>query len=180
MSNTQSGDINLRADVDVDPKTVSDLQYRGDLPPHSSRQSHSEISEQSHPEISDPEISDGSALADTESGEATTIPILRLDLGDPDAIRKAWIPFLLYGGFRLTTERRFRLGQRIDLELRLPGDTQPQLLMTRVALIEPGDSATGLGGRIGLHLTARDQSHMRRRIDGLLSGMVQSGTVQSR
>ncbi len=116
-------------------------------------------------------------------GTATT-PVLRLNLLDPEMVRMAWIPFLMYGGFRVTMESvttesamtesaatgcGFRLGQRFDLVLRLPGDTEPQVLMTRIALIEPGDPATGLSPSIGLHLTARDQVHIRRRIDTLLS-----------
>jgi Tfp pilus assembly protein PilZ len=130
------------------------------------------------------QTADSTAADPMGTRETATTPVLRLDLFDPETVRRAWIPFLMYGGFRVTMESvttesamtestvtgcGFRLGQRFDLVLRLPGDTEPQVLMTRIALIEPGDPATGLSPSIGLHLTARDQVHIRRRIDTLLS-----------
>lgn len=114
---------------------------------------------------------------------ATHIAQVFLDIQDLNHLQRTWIPFFQYGGFRIpwhSSRLEWQPEQRVDLMLRLPRESEFVLYLTRIALMDPGNPASGREAFIGLHLTAQDHGLIRHRIECLLNASGHESSVNDR
>lgn len=93
---------------------------------------------------------------------------LTLVLKDEQALLAAYMPLLDQGGIFVTTCDRYELGQSVDLQLTLPGETVHRQLTGEVVWVSPeGVTGQRVPG-IGLHFSQAEQS-LREHIETLLA-----------
>jgi type IV pilus assembly protein PilZ len=91
------------------------------------------------------------------------------------ALYSAWIPLLRGGGIFLPSNREHRLGEEVIVLLSLLDDPARISLRGSVAWINPAHAAGNRPQGIGIQLQDSETvRELRKRIDGLLAGALQS------
>ena len=96
---------------------------------------------------------------------------LTLTLKDGQALLAAYMPLLDRGGIFVATCDRYELGQSVDLQLSLPGETMHRLITGEVVWVSPAGVTGQRVPGIGLHFSHAEQS-LREHIETLLANQL--------
>lgn len=92
------------------------------------------------------------------SPDNTPRRLLHITITEPEALRRCYLPFLRNGGLFVPTTETYSLRQQLFLVLKLPGTTQVQGVLTRVACLTPAQAHDGRIMGVGLAFTEATQS----------------------
>lgn len=110
----------------------------------------------------------------TPAGPRPTV--LSLNINSKSALYAAFMPFLRHGGIFVPTTRNYALGDEVFMLLSLMDDPAKLPIAGTVVWITPVGAQNNKAQGIGVHFKDDDSGiEARRRIEGLLGGVMQSG-----
>jgi len=102
--------------------------------------------------------------------------VLSLNINSKSALYAAFMPFLRHGGIFVPTTRNYALGDEVFMLLSLMDDPAKLPIAGTVVWITPVGAQNNKAQGIGVHFKDDDSGiEARRRIEGLLGGVMQSG-----
>ena len=102
--------------------------------------------------------------------------VLSLNINSKSALYAAFMPFLRHGGIFVPTTRNYALGDEVFMLLSLMDDPAKLPIAGTVVWITPVAAQNNKAQGIGVHFKDDDSGiEARRRIEGLLGGVMQSG-----
>lgn len=102
--------------------------------------------------------------------------VLSLNINSKSALYAAFMPFLRHGGIFVPTTRNYALGDEVFMLLSLMDDPAKLPIAGTVVWITPVGAQNNKAQGIGVHFNADEGGiEARRRIEGLLGGVMQSG-----
>ncbi|ACV35757.1 PilZ domain-containing protein [Accumulibacter sp.] len=102
--------------------------------------------------------------------------VLSLNINSKSALYAAFMPFLRHGGIFVPTTRNYALGDEVFMLLSLMDDPAKLPIAGTVVWITPVGAQNNKAQGIGVHFKGDDSGiEARRRIEGLLGGVMQSG-----
>lgn len=114
-------------------------------------------------------------LEDTIGKGGIRPSVLSLTISQKSALYAAYIPHLKRGGIFIPTTKQYRLGDDVFMLLSLMDDPNKIPVAGQVVWITPPNCQGGKAQGIGVHFTDDESGYSaKRRIESLLSGMLQS------
>jgi type IV pilus assembly protein PilZ len=114
-------------------------------------------------------------LEDTNGKGGIRPSVLSLTISQKSALYAAYIPHLKRGGIFVPTTKQYRLGDDVFMLLSLMDDPNKIPVAGQVVWITPPNCQGSKAQGIGVHFTDDESGHAaKRRIEGLLSGMLTS------
>ncbi|SBT04063.1 Type IV pilus assembly PilZ [Candidatus Accumulibacter aalborgensis] len=102
--------------------------------------------------------------------------VLSLTINSKSALYAAFMPLLRYGGVFVPTTRNYSIGDEVFMLLSLMDDPAKLPIAGTVVWITPVGAQNNKAQGIGVHFKNDDAgTEARRRIEGLLGGVMQSG-----
>ncbi len=102
--------------------------------------------------------------------------VLSLNINSKSALYAAFMPFVRHGGIFVPTTRNYALGDEVFMLLSLMDDPAKLPIAGTVVWITPVGAQNNKAQGIGVHFKGDDSGiEARRRIEGLLGGVMQSG-----
>lgn len=119
------------------------------------------------------------AEADSRKPAASGSPrpsVLSLNINSKSALYAAYMPLLRYGGIFIPTTRNYVIGDEVFMLLSLVDDPAKLPIAGTVVWITPVGAQNNKAQGIGVHFNNDEGGvEARRRIEGLLGGVMQSG-----
>lgn len=119
------------------------------------------------------------AEADSRKPAASGSPrpsVLSLNINSKSALYAAYMPLLRHGGIFIPTTRNYVLGDEVFMLLSLVNDPAKLPIAGTVVWITPVGAQNNKAQGIGVHFNNDEGGvEARRRIEGLLGGVMQSG-----
>ncbi|MCB1932558.1 PilZ domain-containing protein [Accumulibacter sp.] len=119
------------------------------------------------------------AEADSRKPAASGSPrpsVLSLNINSKSALYAAYMPLLRHGGIFIPTTRNYVLGDEVFMLLSLVDDPAKLPIAGTVVWITPVGAQNNKAQGIGVHFNNDEGGvEARRRIEGLLGGVMQSG-----
>ncbi|HOG02678.1 MAG TPA: PilZ domain-containing protein [Accumulibacter sp.] len=110
---------------------------------------------------------------------ASTAPrpsVLSLNINSKSALYAAYMPLLRNGGIFIPTTRNYAMGDEVFMLLSLMDDPAKLPIAGTVVWITPVGAQNNKAQGIGVHFKSDESGvEARRRIEGLLGGVMQSG-----
>lgn len=94
---------------------------------------------------------------------------LELTLGDKNALRQAYMPFLHNGGVFVRTKGPFELGDEVSVTIRLFDADRPVAVKGKVVWVTPNRAQGKRAAGVGVQFDA--QETCRAHFEGLLGGI---------
>ncbi|WP_313950395.1 PilZ domain-containing protein [Accumulibacter sp.] len=117
--------------------------------------------------------------ADSRKPAAAAPPrpsVLSLNINSKSALYAAYMPLLRNGGIFIPTTRNYSIGDEVFMLLSLIDDPAKLPIAGTVVWITPVGAQNNKAQGIGVHFNADEGGiEARRRIEGLLGGVMQSG-----
>jgi type IV pilus assembly protein PilZ len=114
-------------------------------------------------------------LEDTNGKGGVRPSVLSLTISQKSALYAAYIPHLRRGGIFIPTSKQYRLGDEVFMLLSLMDDPNKIPVAGQVVWVTPQNCQGSKAQGIGVHFTDDESGHAaKRRIESLLSGMLQS------
>ena len=117
--------------------------------------------------------------ADSRKPAASGSPrpsVLSLNINSKSALYAAYMPLLRHGGIFIPTTRNYVLGDEVFMLLSLVDDPAKLPIAGTVVWITPVGAQNNKAQGIGVHFNNDEGGvEARRRIEGLLGGVMQSG-----
>ena len=102
--------------------------------------------------------------------------VLSLNINSKSALYAAYMPLLRNGGIFIPTTRNYAMGDEVFMLLSLMDDPAKLPIAGTVVWITPVGAQNNKAQGIGVHFKDDDSGiEARRRIEGLLGGVMQSG-----
>lgn len=102
--------------------------------------------------------------------------VLSLNINSKSALYAAYMPLLRNGGIFIPTTRNYALGDEVFMLLSLMDDPAKLPIAGTVVWITPVGAQNNKAQGIGVHFKSDESgAEARRRIEGLLGGVLQSG-----
>ncbi len=102
--------------------------------------------------------------------------VLSLNINSKSALYAAYMPLLRNGGIFIPTTRNYALGDEVFMLLSLMDDPAKLPIAGTVVWITPLGAQNNKAQGIGVHFKSDESgSEARRRIEGILGGVLQSG-----
>ena len=102
--------------------------------------------------------------------------VLSLNINSKSALYAAYMPLLRNGGIFIPTTRNYAMGDEVFMLLSLMDDPAKLPIAGTVVWITPVGAQNNKAQGIGVHFKSDESgSEARRRIEGLLGGVMQSG-----
>ncbi len=98
---------------------------------------------------------------------------LRLEFKNDRELYMAYMPFLKQGGLFIKTHEQYELGDKIDIEVMLPGNLEPAALETAVCWITPNGAQNGTEAGVGVAFVV-DENNIRNQIESALGRLLNS------
>jgi type IV pilus assembly protein PilZ len=119
------------------------------------------------------------AEADTTRSVAPAPPrpsVLSLNINSKSALYAAYMPLLRNAGIFIPTTRNYSIGDEVFMLLSLMDDPAKLPIAGTVVWITPVGAQNSKAQGIGVHFKSDESGNeARRRIEGLLGGVMQSG-----
>jgi len=111
----------------------------------------------------------------TAKAAAARPSVLSLNINSKSALYAAYMPLLRNGGIFIPTSRPYQIGDEVFMLLSLMEDPTRLPIAGVVAWITPAGAQNGRAQGVGVHFN-KDEAGIeaRRRIEGLLGGVLQS------
>ena len=101
--------------------------------------------------------------------------VLSLNINSKSALYAAYMPQLRNGGIFIPTTRSYSIGDEVFMLLSLMDDPAKLPIAGTVVWITPAGAQNSKAQGIGVHFSTDDSgSEARRKIEGLLGGLLQS------
>jgi type IV pilus assembly protein PilZ len=114
-------------------------------------------------------------LEDTNGKGGVRPSVLSLTISQKSALYAAYIPHLRRGGIFIPTSKQYRLGDDVFMLLALMDDPNKIPVAGQVVWVTPQNCQGSKAQGIGVQFTDDESGHAaKRRIESLLSGMLQS------
>lgn len=114
-------------------------------------------------------------LEDTNGKGGVRPSVLSLTISQKSALYAAYIPHLRRGGIFIPTSKQYRLGDDVFMLLSLMDDPNKIPVAGQVVWVTPPNCQGSKAQGIGVQFTDDESGHAaKRRIESLLSGMLQS------
>lgn len=94
--------------------------------------------------------------------------ILNYTIKDPLELNLSYMPFIMNGGLFIPTPQTFSLGDRIVLDLSLPGKKEPMRIEGKVVWITPKNALHHVLPGIGIQFTGTHAQTVRGQIEAQL------------
>ena len=102
--------------------------------------------------------------------------VLSLNINSKSALYAAYMPLLRNGGIFIPTTRNYAMGDEVFMLLSLMDDPAKLPIAGTVVWITPVGAQNNKAQGIGVHFKSDESGvEARRRIEGLLGGVIQSG-----
>ncbi|MBK8117720.1 MAG: PilZ domain-containing protein [Candidatus Accumulibacter sp.] len=102
--------------------------------------------------------------------------VLSLNINSKSALYAAYMPLLRNGGIFIPTTRNYAMGDEVFMLLSLMDDPAKLPIAGTVVWITPVGAQNNKAQGIGVHFKSDESGvEARRRIEGLLGGVMQSG-----
>ncbi|WP_291992075.1 PilZ domain-containing protein [Candidatus Accumulibacter sp. ACC003] len=102
--------------------------------------------------------------------------VLSLNINSKSALYAAYMPLLRHGGIFIPTTRNYSIGDEVFMLLSLLDDAAKLPIAGTVVWITPVGAQNNKAQGIGVHFNSDEGGvEARRRIEGLLGGVMQSG-----
>mgnify|MGYP001157015542 FL=1 len=102
--------------------------------------------------------------------------VMTVAISDEKALYLSYMPFLANGGVFVPTDASYTVGDSVFLILKLPDNDQHAVPGT-VAWITPVGAQSGRTAGVGIHFDSPDGEPLRKRIEALLTGTLNSDRV---
>lgn len=102
--------------------------------------------------------------------------VLSLNINSKSALYAAYMPLLRHGGIFIPTTRNYSIGDEVFMLLSLLDDAAKLPIAGTVVWITPVGAQNNKAQGIGVHFNSDEGGvEAKRRIEGLLGGVMQSG-----
>lgn len=94
---------------------------------------------------------------------------------DPVEINLAYMPFIVDGGLFVPTEKSFPLGEKITVDLTLPGQTEVITIIGKVVWITPRNALYHVIAGVGIQFMGPQAQTTKNKIEACLNRKVEVG-----
>lgn len=102
-------------------------------------------------------------------------PVLDYVINDPIELNLSYMPFLEEGGLFVPTSQPLALGERVFVDLHLPGKTDAMKIEGKVVWITPSNALHHVVPGVGVKFAGGNAPTIKAQIEGLLDTSVEVG-----
>lgn len=100
-------------------------------------------------------------------------PVINVSIQDKTVLYAAYMPFIIGGGIFIPTRVKFKLGDMVQVTLKLLDEPEPHLFSGKVIWLTPEGAEGNRQAGIGVQLP-NEQEQLRLRIETYLAGSLKS------
>ena len=101
--------------------------------------------------------------------------ILTFNIDTPSELNLAYMPFISHGGLFISTEKKFSMGDKISVNVNLPGTLDNLIIEGKVIWITPKNALYHPVIGVGIQFTGPSAALVRKQIESYIDPLIEVG-----